>query len=132
MSNPGLGDVLVADGDPAIRSLLSVLVKRMSRRAVAAPDCATALLLLETHDFDGAVIDLRLPSDDGTEVLPAIARVAPGMLPHVVVITTAKWRPDGDLKAVAAVLRKPFALDDLTSALESCCRDLGDPARDAS
>jgi len=103
----------------------------MSRRAVPAPDCATALQLLETHEFDGAVIDLRLPSDDGTEVLPALAARVPEMLPHVVVITTAKWRPDGDLKPVAAVLRKPFALDELTEALESCCRETPSSAGDS-
>jgi DNA-binding NtrC family response regulator len=122
MSTPALGEVLVADGDPAIRSLLSVLVKRMARRAVPANDCGTALELIATHDFDGAVIDLRLPCEQGTDVLAAIAERAPDQLPRVVVITTAKWRPTAELAPVAAVLQKPFALDDLTGALQACCR----------
>jgi len=123
MSTPGHGEVLVADGDPAIRSLLAVLVKRMARRAVSAGDCPTALELIETHDFDGAIVDLRLPSEDGTDLLSAIAERAPQLLPRMVVITTAKWRPSGELTRVAAVIRKPFALDELTTALQTCCRD---------
>ena len=122
MSTPGHGEVLIADGDPAIRSLLAVLVKRMARRAVSASDCRTALQLIATHDFDGAVIDQRLPSDDDTDLLSAIAERAPELLPRVVVITTARWQPDGALARTAAVLRKPFALDELTSALQTCCR----------
>jgi DNA-binding NtrC family response regulator len=129
MSSSGHGDILVADGDPAIRSLLAVLVKRMARRPVAAPDCATVLRLLDAYQFEAAVIDLRLPSEDGKEVLREIAVHSPDLLPHVVVITTGRWRPDGELKPVAAVLRKPFALDDLTAALEACCG--GSPRADA-
>ena len=129
MSSPGHGEVLVADGDPAIRSLLAVLVKRMARRAVPAIDCGTVLDLIASHDFDGAVIDLRLPCGHGSDVLAHIAERAPELLPRVVVITTARWRPTGALAPIAAVLQKPFALDDLTSALQGCCRR---PQRQAS
>jgi len=118
------GEVLVADGDPSIRHLLEVVVRQVPRRAVAAGDGNSALALLADRSFDAVVIDLSLPVVSGATVLERISRDRPELLPRVVLLTTAPpsvWEQCPQVKSIAAVLRKPFALDELQKALRDCC-----------
>jgi CheY-like chemotaxis protein len=119
-----IGEVLVADGDPSIRHLLEVVVRLVSRRAVAAGDGNSVLALLSDRSFDAVVMDLLLPEVSGTTVLERISRDRPELLPRVVLLTTAPpsvWERCPQAKSVGAVLRKPFALDELQKALRDCC-----------
>ncbi|HEX8408703.1 MAG TPA: response regulator [Thermoanaerobaculia bacterium] len=118
------GEVLIADGDAAIRYLLTSIVRRLPRQAVAADDGPSALALLRSHTFDAVILDLILPELDGTDVLAFLERERPDMLPHVIVITTMpekRWAGHAAMGAVGAVLSKPFALDELQNALRRCC-----------
>lgn len=118
------GEVLVADGDPSIRHLLEVVARMVPRRAVAAADGKSALALLESRPFDAVVLDLMLPELSGSALLEHIERERPELLPRVIVLTTAPpevWQRCPQTAAVAAVLRKPFALDVLQKLLRSCC-----------
>lgn len=122
MSDPG--EVLVVDGDASIRSLLEAVVRMLPRRAVAAADGRSALALLSAHAFDAVVLDLILPEVSGAEVLRFLSGHAPALLARTVVVTTlpaARCLEIAETGACAAVLRKPFSLDELQSALRSCC-----------
>jgi DNA-binding NtrC family response regulator len=113
--------VLVADGDAAIRSLLAAVVQRMDLRPVMARDGKTARELLATRTFDAAVIDLLLPETANQQLMEYLACEKPELLPKTIVITTFPVQAAQHCHGVAAVLRKPFALDDLTDALRRCC-----------
>lgn len=113
--------VLVADGDAAIRSLLAAVVQRMNLRPVMAPDGNAARELLATRDFEAAVIDLLLPDLSSQKVVDYLAQEKPELAARTIVITTAPVKDAQNCNGVAAVLRKPFALDDLTAALRRCC-----------
>jgi CheY-like chemotaxis protein len=118
------GEVLVADGDPSIRHLLEVVVRMIPRRAVAAGDGKSALAFLSSRSFDAVVLDLILPEISGTSVLEQIECEHPELLPRVVVVTTVPpsvWQRCPQTASVAAVLRKPFALDALQQILRACC-----------
>lgn len=121
MSPPVQRAVLVADGDAAIRSLLAAVVQRMNLRPVMARDGHTARELLATRDFEAAVIDLLLPDPSGQPVVDYLAQEKPELAARTVVMTTAPVKDVQNCDGVAAVLRKPFALDDLTAALRRCC-----------
>lgn len=119
-----IGEVLVADGDPSIRHLLEVVVRMVPRRPVPAADGRAALALLSSRRFEAVVLDLLLPDIDGKDVLERISREQPHLLPRVIVLTTAPpsaWSECPQIASVAAVLRKPFALDDLQRLLRGCC-----------
>jgi DNA-binding response OmpR family regulator len=120
MSSDTPGEVLIVDADASIRGLLSALVQRIPRKPVAAADGKQALDLLEASKFEAVILDLLVPEVSGHDVLAWLAERSPQMLPHVVVLTTGKWTPTGELAKVAAVLRKPFAIDELLAALALC------------
>ena len=119
------GEVLVVDGDASIRSLLVVVVRMLPRRPVVAADGRSALALLATHSFDALVLDLILPELSGRDVLRHVADHTPGLLDRTVILTTlpeSHWSTYDEARACSAVLRKPFSLDELQTALRSCCR----------
>lgn len=118
------GEVLVVDGDASIRSLLEALVRRVPRRVVAAADGRRAVALLSSHAFDALVLDLILPEVSGAEVLRFVSREVPELLRRTIVLTTmpeSRWSAVGETRACAAVLRKPFSLDELLVTLRTCC-----------
>lgn len=117
------GEVLIVDADPSIRGLLSALVQRIPRRPVTAADGKQALDLLQQRRFEAVILDLLVPEVSGRDVLASLATSSPDLLPKVVVLTTAKWTPPPELGDVAAVLRKPFAIDELLAALSTCCEN---------
>lgn len=115
-------EVLVVDGDAAIRSLLEAVVRLLPSRAVAAGDGRSAIALLETRSFDALVLDLILPELSGEEVLKFVASRVPELLRRTVIVTTMPptiWSRCAEVRSCAAVLRKPFSLDELQTALRS-------------
>jgi DNA-binding NtrC family response regulator len=121
MSSSPPGDVLIVDGDPSIRGLLQVLIQRMGHRPVVAADGRAALELLSAYSFHAVVLDLRLPGMSGNDVLAHLAEEQPGLLPKIVVMTTAVTARDGVFRDVAAILRKPFQIDQMIAELRRCC-----------
>ena len=113
--------VLVADGDAAIRSLLAAVVQRMNLRPVVARDGSAARELLATGNFQAAVIDLLLSDPSGEPMVDYLAHAKPELVAKTIVMTTLPLKQVENCDGVAAVLRKPFALDELTAALQLCC-----------
>lgn len=114
--------VLVADGDAAIRSLLSAVVTRMDLEPVVVPDGESAAALLAERQFHAVVIDLLLPGLSGDQIVARLGEENPEMVGRTIVITTLP-QPSVMAKCggVAAVLRKPFALDEIQEAIRQCC-----------
>lgn len=123
MSPATPGEVLIVDADASIRGLLCALVQRIPRRPVTAADGKQALDLLRQRRFDAVVLDLLVPEVSGRDVLASLATSSPDLLPKVVVLTTGRWMPPAELGGIAAVLRKPFAIDELLAALSTCCEN---------
>jgi CheY-like chemotaxis protein len=117
------GEVLIADADAPIQGLLATLVRRLPREPIVAGDGTSALKLLSSHAFDAVIMDLFLAGVSGTEILVHIGRTDPQLLPRVIIVTTLTKvdRNSGELASVAAVLRKPFAIDELQRLLRACC-----------
>jgi DNA-binding NtrC family response regulator len=124
MSSSHQRAVLVADGDAAIRSLLSAIIERMGLQPVVVRDGAAASELLGERKFAAVVIDLLLPGLGAEQIVARLGSENPGMLRRTVVITTLPARSAAEkCTGVAAVLRKPFAVDDIQQAILRCCAD---------
>jgi two-component system response regulator AtoC len=115
------GDVLIADGDPSIRGLLSAIVHRLEHNPVAVADGHEAGRLLAGGRFNAILLDLLLPERSGLELLDGLEADDPEQLRKVIVITTLPPDACRHRKQIAAFLRKPFTLDELTDALINCC-----------
>jgi DNA-binding response OmpR family regulator len=111
--------VLVVDPDPAIRTLIVAVLRRDGHTADAAATAEQALELQRSFHPAAVVVEPRIAG--GEALLDALSRVDGGTHPALIVVTT----PDGRDKppsrpAVHAVLHKPFRLEELAEALETC------------
>lgn len=98
-----------------------VLAKRLRRRGLTvsvAQSGAEGLRLLREHDFDVAVLDLKMVDMDGIEVLKVFKKMLPTM--PVVMLTghgSEEAARDGMKAGAADYLLKPCAIDELLTKL---------------
>jgi len=67
--------ILVADDEPAVRSMLEVLLSADRHRVVSVPDGRAALNYLRDHTPDAMLLDARMPQMDGFEVCSRVKRM---------------------------------------------------------
>ena len=122
--------VLVADDDPAIRSLVARIFIRRGYDVASASDGADAIQKLD-HDepYDLLVLDLMMPRVDGVGVINHLAK-REGPRPAILVMTAAV--PDIlrrlPREHVAKVISKPFDLDQLTQYADEAIRETNSSA----
>lgn len=61
--------ILVVDDDDRIRELTKQFLTRQGHRITAAPDAEAARKLLQTFNFDLAILDIMMPGEDGLSLL---------------------------------------------------------------
>ena len=107
------GNVLVVDADDAVRSVVQRLLERIGYTGKAAPDCTSALALIEAGEsFDVILTDLASSEPERNALLAAIVQRSP--TPRVVVMADGEH---GDLPRGTSFLAKPFGTGDLDAAL---------------
>ena len=114
--------ILVVDDDPSIRSLITTLLKRTDATVDCADDGDAAIIRLGAQSYSVIVLDLMLPTVDGFEVLERIASTNPESLNRVIILTAVartKLKPL-ERRKVWRVMRKPFDIDDFTTAVAEC------------
>ena len=63
---------LIVDDEPDIRELLEITLGRMGLETESAADIAEAHTLLEQHEFDVCLTDMRLPDGDGLDLVESV------------------------------------------------------------
>ncbi len=101
--------ILIVDDDVALRESLEMVLAAEGYQVLAAPEAEAALSLLESHDVDAVLCDLRMPGIDGMELLPQLIRRLPGV---PVILMSAYGSTDLAVEAMQAgaydYLAKPF------------------------
>ncbi len=124
MAGTGLAPgVLVVDDEPAILRHVADGLAACGFRVRAAGSIAEAQdLLAAAPEIAVVVSDIRMPGGDGLGFAAALARPGDERLAREVVLMTGHAGPDDDAAARAAnirdLLRKPFRLHDLVSAVQ--------------
>ncbi len=119
--------VLVVDDDPAIRYLISLILKKKGCRVLQAADAASALAMCDPNDLDCALVDVGLPGPgmDGLGLLRAINdRLGERYMP-VVLVTGRSLATDvatGLRLGATDYLRKPFETSELWARVESALK----------
>jgi CheY-like chemotaxis protein len=118
---PGPGtraEILVVDDDPDVRSFLTHALVELGHQVVAC-DCAEAgLEQLARGRPDLALIDFAMPGMNGAQ----LAAAAKQLHPQLRIAFVTGYAETGQLEAAvgpdAAVLRKPFTIDQLAEIIE--------------
>lgn len=67
--------ILVADDEPAIRTMLEVILSADGHEIVAVQDGRAALAYLQSHTPDALLLDVKMPYMDGFEICSRVKRI---------------------------------------------------------
>jgi two-component system response regulator PilR (NtrC family) len=114
---------LVIDDEPDICELLTLTLGRMDVRTESAIDVAGAKALLDKHQFDICLTDMRLPDGDGLELVAWMQNHAPGV---PVAVITAHGNVETAVQALKLgafdFISKPLDLGNLRNIVENALR----------
>ena len=128
MSAPPAGrEVLVVDDEADLAFALSLSLELSGYQVRSAASGEEALSLIDDHEPDAIVLDLRLPGIDGWEVVRRLADS--GRFPRIpVVIVSARVDAQTSSRAAGlgchAFLAKPVTATDLNRALQTAIPDV--------
>jgi signal transduction histidine kinase len=108
------GLVLIVDDDEALSENLAEIVQELGVETVIARDRVSAIARAAAHDFDVALIDVRLPDGDGLSLLGPLRERSPHLQ---AVMVTGNASVEGAMAAVRgavfAYVLKPVSPPDL-------------------
>ena len=111
--------VLVVEDDDAVRTVLALTLLDEGYSVRQAGDAAEGMAILRVWRPDAILLDVELPGPDGW-AFRREQRAFPGAAAVPVIVVSASHRvmaPSAEL-IPAAVLTKPFELDELLAAVE--------------
>jgi EAL domain-containing protein (putative c-di-GMP-specific phosphodiesterase class I)/CheY-like chemotaxis protein len=117
--------VLVADDDPAIRSLLTRALRREGFDSVVAANGREAIEQIASHDIDVVLLDVHMPGMDGIETLIEIRADDRSRTLPIILITGTDGESDrvrGLESGADDFLAKPFALKELAARVRTQIR----------
>lgn len=111
--------ILIVDDDDSLRTAVSVILRDKGFAPDTAAGASEALQLLERHEYDVVLVDLRMEGMSGLEAIPKIKARAPRA---VIVMMTAYGTIRTAVEAVRAgafdYVTKPFEMDELILVVE--------------
>ena len=110
--------ILIAEDEPAIRKLLATILERYDFNVITAIDGADVLRqLAEGANPDVLLLDLMMPNVSGFGVIAELERQKHPLAERIIVLTAASDREIGQLPSTTRIMRKPFEVDRLVTAL---------------
>ena len=134
--------ILVVDDEPAIREVISAVLRHRQMEIVTAASGDEAVARFLEGGVDMMILDQRMPGMSGAELHGILSQefasethgggVTPGGLPPVLIVTGA---PDDEVlgsaewgEAFVGVLPKPFDVEVLVQTVEQAVRRHRSPA----
>lgn len=111
-------NILVAEDDPGIQTLLRTILTREGFAVDCVGDGAEALQRLGATRYDVILLDLMMPNLSGADLISMLANANDDALSRVIVITAAALHDARSFQRLP-VLRKPFDLDELRSQVHA-------------
>ena len=118
--------ILIVDDDTAFRDTLAEALGDLGYQVSQAASCEAGLRRLEAGGIDLAIVDLRLPGDDGLAFLRAAPALAPGV-PCIMLTAYAVGSNTIEAMRLGAFdhLTKPIGRDTLAQTLARALRARG-------
>jgi DNA-binding response OmpR family regulator len=119
-NNPDPGNVLIVDDEQNIRRGLSAVLAKDGHKVQEAESAESAIPLLESFNFDVAIVDIRMPGLSGVELLTEIRARWPNMS---VILLTGHGTLETAMKAIKEgahdYLLKPAQPDAIRQAVNT-------------
>ncbi|GAB6096598.1 hypothetical protein JCM14469_28510 [Desulfatiferula olefinivorans] len=122
----GIGRILLADDEEAMRDIASTILGRLGYDVVCAENGREALdrFIENEGAFDLVILDMIMPVMNGRDCFEALIRLRP----DVRVILASGFTPGEDAEAMeqsglSGFIRKPFSKADLTALVHRVLRD---------
>jgi len=109
--------VLVIDDEPDVRWLIRMSLERAGHQVLVAEDGLRGVAVAMKQRPEVIVLDLMMPVMDGATFIAAKNRDS-RVADIPIIVVTAAGR--ADVEGVAAVMRKPFLLDDFLDVVSRC------------
>jgi DNA-binding NtrC family response regulator len=114
MSESGKSRILVIDDDEGIRKVVTHALKSEGYSVDTASNGKEAIEKSQTNFYNLALIDIRLPDMEGTELLTALKETTPKMIKIILTGYPALQNAiDGVNKGAHGYLVKPIKMDEL-------------------
>ena len=111
--------ILVVDDDPAVPTVLGMLLRQAGYDVETAEDGTEALSLVARRSIDAVITDLRMPGMDGMRLLDAMRERAPDI--PVVMLTahgTVQDAVDAMKRGAAEFMLKPFEREEIVFVID--------------
>jgi len=111
--------VLVIDDDVGIRKTLSKILEKKGYLVEAVENGKKAIETSKDRFFNVALIDVRLPDMDGTELLEKMKETEPGMVKIIITgYPSLKNAVEAVNKGADGYVLKPFDVEELLAIIE--------------
>jgi len=110
---------LVVDDERSMQEFLEILLRREGYDVTCVGDVDSALLALESDDFDVVISDLQMPGKTGLDLLHALRETSPDTVALVMTAFASTETAIAAMKEGAYdYLTKPFQVDEIRLVLE--------------
>lgn len=115
--------VLVVDDEPSMLEMMEIILAKEKCEITTTPDPLEALDIIEKHDFDVIVQDLKMPRMDGLELLERIKSLCP-RLPVIIITAFSTWDNAVEAMRLGAFdyIKKPFDTDNIRAVVSKAAR----------
>lgn len=114
--------ILIADDDPPVREMLTLILESKGHEVTAAADARHALDAFDTAQPDVVMVDLAMPQGGGLHVARELrSRTPPQTCPIIILSGYAEAVEERELEGLntTAILEKPLTIDALYTALDA-------------
>ena len=112
--------ILVVDDEQLVRWFMERALRKGGHEVITVSNVADAYEKLASQDIDLLFIDLRMPEGNGLEVVKKVVN-SPRKTKVIVCSAFVTAELEDELKSNGVhVLKKPFKLDELVSAVKNC------------
>jgi two-component system response regulator PilR (NtrC family) len=112
--------ILVADDEKSMREFLDIMLKKEGYKVTLASNGEEVTKLIEKDIFDLALVDIRMPRQDGITALKKIKSISPET---VVIMITAYASAETAIKAMKEgaydYITKPFKIDEIKLIIQN-------------
>ncbi|MFZ5797247.1 MAG: sigma-54-dependent transcriptional regulator, partial [Thermodesulfobacteriota bacterium] len=115
-----MSSILIVDDEQSMREFLRILLEKDGHTVQAAASGSAAIDLVEDHDLDLVITDIRMPGISGLELLAEVKKRKPDL---PVIMITAYASPDDAVRAMKDgafdYITKPFKIEEIKRVIRS-------------